>query len=121
MSAHVIAHTDELGPGDRIVTEVEGREVAVFNLDGEYRAYLNWCLHQGGPVCEGTITGTIEASYDREAGETSLTWTRDGEVLMCPWHGWEYDVTTGECLSRRTHQLPSYPVSIRDDQIVIEL
>jgi len=121
MSGHVVGDAGEVGEGERLVTELKGREIAVFNLDGEYRAYLNWCAHQGGPVCEGNLTGTVEASYDRDSGETSLDWSREGEVLMCPWHGWEYDVTSGECLSRKSVTLPSYPVEVRDGKLVVRM
>jgi len=121
MSEHVVGDADEVGEGERIVAELEGREIAVFNLGDEYRAYLNWCAHQGGPICEGNLTGTVEASYDRESGETSLDWSREGDVLMCPWHGWEYDVTSGECLSRKSVQLPEYPVEVQDGQLVVSM
>ena len=114
MKEFVVAAADEVGDGERVVTELKGREIAVFNLDGEYRAYLNWCRHQGGPICEGNLTGTVEATYDRDSGETSLSWSRDGEVLMCPWHGWEYHLRSGQCLSRPDMKLPSYPVEERD-------
>ena len=119
--AHVVASADELGAGDRLVTQIAGREVAVFNHDGEYYAYLNWCFHQGGPCCEGPISGTAQATYDRATRETTLTWEREGEILNCPWHGWEYDLTTGDCLSRRDVTLPSYPVEVRDGEIVVTM
>jgi len=121
MTEHVVGDADEVGEGERIVTELEGREIAVFNLGDEFRAYLNWCAHQGGPICEGNLTGTVEASYDRESGETSLEWAREDDVLMCPWHGWEYDVTSGDCLSRQSVQLPEYPVEERDGQLVVSM
>jgi len=121
MSEHVVGDAEEVGEGERLVTELQGREIAVFNLDGEYRAYLNWCAHQGGPICEGNLTGTVEASYDRDSGETSLDWAREGEVLMCPWHGWEYDVTSGECLSRTSVTLPSYPIEVREGELVVRM
>lgn len=121
MAEHVVANTVELEDGDRIVVEIEGREVAVFQIGGEYYAYLNWCAHQGGPCCEGVLTGTVEGSYDRETNEVSLTWGREGEILNCPWHGWEYDVISGECLSRPDIALPSYAVTVSDGEIIVEL
>lgn len=121
MGEHVVSAASELSDGDRVVTEIEGREIAVFRLDGDLHAYLNWCAHQGGPTCEGALTGTYESDYDREANEVSLSWCREGEVLMCPWHGWEYDLTSGDCLSRNTAQLPSYPVEESDGDVVVSL
>ena len=118
---HVVAGVDELDDGDRLVTQLNGREVAVFRHEGEYYAYLNWCFHQGGPCCEGPLSGTYFASYDRETRETELAWEREGEILNCPWHGWEYDLTTGDCLSRNDVTLPSYPVEARDGEIVVTM
>ncbi len=118
---HVVADADEIDNGERIVTQIKGREITVFRYDGDYYAYLNWCAHQGGPCGEGTLTGTSIASYDRETGEVDSYWGREGEILNCPWHGWEYDLTTGDCLSRTGVTLPSYPVEIEDGEIVVTL
>jgi len=121
MSDHVVCRVDELDEGERVVVQLEGREIGVFNLDGKYRAYANWCAHQSGPICEGSVTGTWEAEYDRDEMDTELTYCREGEILNCPWHGWEYDVGTGDCLSREGIKLPSYPVEVRGDEIVVSL
>lgn len=121
MTDHVVAAADEIGDGERIVVQVEGREVGIFNLEGEYLAYTNWCAHQGGPCCEGNLTGTWDASYDGESREVSLDWSHEGEILNCPWHGWEYDITTGECLSRGKVRLPSHDVRVEDDKIVLSM
>lgn len=121
MTEHVVATTTELADNDRLVVDIKGREIAVFRIDGEYYAYLNWCAHQGGPCCEGNLTGTVDAAYDSETHEVTLSWGRENEILNCPWHGWEYDILSGKCLSRPDIQLPSYPVTIEDDNIVVHL
>ena len=121
MAEHVVATEAEFSDRDRIVTLLEGREIGVFEVDGEYHAVLNWCVHQGGPCCEGTLTGTREATYDRERNEVDLDWVREGRILSCPWHGWEYDVTDGECLSNGRYTLPSYPVRVEDGEILVDL
>lgn len=121
MGEHVVATTDDLEPGDRIIVELEGREVAVFNLDGEYYAYLNYCAHQGGPLCEGETVGKKEVDFDRETLEYSFEWTREGEIIACPWHNWEFDLLSGECISREGVRLPSYPVTVTDGEVVVRL
>lgn len=120
-NTHVIAHVDDVMEHGRVVAQVEGREIAVFYHDGGFVAYLNWCAHQGGPCAEGPITGTTVASYDRASGEVETRWDREGEILNCPWHGWEYDLTTGECLSRSGKAIPSYPVQVEEDYVVLSL
>ncbi|ADJ16899.1 Rieske (2Fe-2S) protein [Halalkalicoccus jeotgali] len=121
MTDHIVAPADELEEGGRIITELNGREICVFNIDGEYYAYNNWCAHQAGPICEGNITGTTEASFDPESLEVSLDYCREGEILNCPWHGWEYEVKSGKCLSRQKVQLPSYAVRVEGEDIIVTL
>jgi len=89
--AHPVCPAAEFPPGERRIVEIDGRSIGVFNVDGDYHALTNVCPHQRAPLCEGTLTGTTRAT-----GVDDVDWERDGEVLVCPWHGWEFDVTTGE-------------------------
>ena len=91
MSKHVVATVSEIPPGQRKLVTVRGRSIAVFNLDGEFYGLFNRCPHQGGPMCEGILTGLIESD---EPGD--YRYSRKGEILRCPWHGWEFDLRTGE-------------------------
>ena len=120
-SEHVVAAAEDLDDGERVVAEVDGLEVGVFRVAGELYAYPNVCLHQNGPLCEGTVTGTTEARFDRERLDLDIDWAKEGEVLSCPWHGWEYHLRTGHCLSRTDRRLPAYDVFERDGQVVVSL
>ena len=93
MTRHAVAATSEIPPGGRKLVTVKGRPIAIFNLGGEYFGLLNRCPHQGGSLCEGAITGLLESP---EPG--TYVYTRKGEILRCPWHGWEFDLRTGEHL-----------------------
>ena len=95
MSKHVVATVAEIPPGGRKLVTVRGRSIAVFNLDGEFFGLFNRCPHQGGPMCEGILTGLIESD---EPGH--YRYSRKGEILRCPWHGWEFDVRTGQSVLR---------------------
>jgi nitrite reductase/ring-hydroxylating ferredoxin subunit len=121
MEDHIVATEDELDEGDRIVVQIKGRDVGVFNVDGEYYAYTSWCAHQGGPACEGRITGTMEAEVDPETRTVEKTWGREGEIIMCPWHGWEFDITTGKARTREDVKLPECPVRAEDGSIIVSL
>lgn len=90
MAGHVVATTDEIGPGQRKIVEIDGRSIGVFNVGGRYYALRNTCPHAGARLCEGTLTGLVTS---RTPGE--YTYQREGEILRCPWHGWEFDLTTG--------------------------
>ncbi len=81
----------DLGPGERVIADLGGISVGVFNVDGDYRALKNDCPHQRAPLCEGSLTGLTTAD-----GPGGFEYERDGEIVRCPWHGWEFDVTTGE-------------------------
>lgn len=118
---YAVADADDLQSGERVVVEIDGRSVGVFCLDGEYYAYPNVCQHQNGPLCEGTVTGTTEAAFDRDSLELDIDWTNEGEILSCPWHGWEYHLRTGQCLSRTDLRLPSFPVDERNGEVVVSL
>jgi nitrite reductase (NADH) small subunit len=125
MGEHIVAAVEDVDDGERVIAEVKGREIAVFNLDGEYHAYVNWCPHQGGPVCEGRVDGTLSATFDKEMLETDLSWCKEDQVLSCAWHGWEFDLVTGECLSRveseeRVNLLP-YSVKEKNGNIVVTI
>src|SRR5471030_76913 len=85
----------ELPPGGRYFTSVKGHGVGVFNVNGELYAIQNRCPHQGAPLCIGALTGVLEArgpGFDFE-------WSRDGELIRCPWHGWEFELSSGRSLS----------------------
>ena len=108
MAAHVVARTLDFPPGTRKIVEVEGRSIGVFNIGGKFFALRNACPHQGGPLCLGSIGGTMLESAPGE-----YVWDREGEILRCPWHGWEFDITNGQSIfnPHRT-RVRSYKVSV---------
>lgn len=92
MSKHIIGTVSEIQPGDKKIVEIGGRSIGVYNVNGVFHAILNRCPHQGGPLCQGRTTGFLIA--DQPGG--TYEYTRKGEIVRCPWHGWEYDITTGQ-------------------------
>ena len=101
--------------GMRLVT-VAGIELGIFEVNGTFRAYRNACPHAGAPVCTGKITGTTLP------GEVySYGWGRIGEILRCPWHGWEFDLKNGEHLADCRTRLRQYPLTSIDDDIFVDL
>lgn len=88
---YVVAEAGEIPDGGRKIVELDGISVGVFHVNGEYYALLNWCPHQAARLCEGQLWSAVEASVPGEY-ETS----RQGEIIACPWHGWEFDMRTGQ-------------------------
>ncbi len=108
MARHVVAATDEIAPGACKIVTVQGREIGVFNVAGEYFALVNRCPHEGAPVCRGRIVGLATADAP---GQYRLT--RQGEMLRCPWHGWEFDIRTGQSwCDPETVRARSYNVTV---------
>jgi nitrite reductase (NADH) small subunit len=111
---HFVISAGELSRGERAMIEIDGLEIGVFNIDGEYHALANYCVHQGGPGCGGRITGKVT-----EAEDGTLTYDQRGEVVCCPWHGWEYDITTGEHLADPSLGLLTFDVVERDGDLYV--
>ncbi len=90
--------------GRKVVT-VNGIEIGIFLVNGQYFAWRNMCPHAYAPVCVGMVCGTHLPSdvYEYEFG-------REQEILRCPWHGWEFDLRTGEHLVNSGTKLRGYPV-----------
>lgn len=90
VARYVVATVGEIPPGGRKIVEVAGRSIGIFNLDGEHFALRNRCPHQGGPLCEGPLWGRLTA---QAPGEVEY---QRGGVVSCGWHGWEFDIRTGQ-------------------------
>lgn len=91
MPSYVVATVSEIAPGSRKIVEIAGRSIGVFNVGGEFYALRNRCPHQGGPLCYGRLAGYVVST-----GPGEYEYVRDGEILRCPWHGWEFDLKTGQ-------------------------
>jgi 3-phenylpropionate/trans-cinnamate dioxygenase ferredoxin subunit len=91
MAKYIVATVEEIPPGGRKIVEVAGRSIGIFRVGGEFFALRNRCPHQGGPLCAGTLGGLISAPSPGE-----YRYSRAGEILRCPWHGWEFDIRTGQ-------------------------
>ena len=90
MAKHAVAPARDIPPGARMLVEVAGRRIVIFNVAGEFFALSDRCPHQGGPLSQGRLTGALSSP---EPGE--YCYSRRGEVIRCPWHSWEYDIRTG--------------------------
>ena len=111
MARHVVGTVREIRPGGRKIVALEGRSIGVFNVKGTFYALRNACPHQSGPLCRGQLRGLLTATDQKR-----LQLTREGEIVRCPWHGWEFDITNGRSVFN-PHRLRvrSYPVTIELD------
>ena len=93
-----VAETTDIEAGQGKVIEAEGKTLAVFNVDGTFYAVDNTCLHRGGPLGEGEL---------------------DDKIVTCPWHGWQYDVTTGQNAANPAVKVASYPVTVEGGAVFV--
>lgn len=108
MGKHIVAPVAAIPPRERLIVEIAGRSIGVFNVNGEFFALRNRCPHQGGPLCDGPVSGFVSSS-----GPGDYHLARQGEILRCPWHGWEFDIRTGQSWFDPTRvRVRSYDVTL---------
>ncbi len=95
-----VAVSADIPDGTGTTVDVAGRQIALFNAGGKFYAIDNTCKHRGGPLGEGEL---------------------DGTRVTCPWHGWEYDITTGANLDDPAVKVGCYPVKVEGDDILVEV
>ncbi|MGE3288619.1 MAG: Rieske (2Fe-2S) protein [Pseudonocardia sp.] len=102
--------------GRRIIEYRDGR-IGIFAVDGEVYAVRDRCPHQGAPICAGRLSGTTVESPPQE-----VRFGRRGRILSCPWHHWEFDVTTGRSVFEPDrYRIRTYPVTVVDDEILVHV
>ncbi|UWU75856.1 Rieske (2Fe-2S) protein [Bradyrhizobium huanghuaihaiense] len=137
MAKHVIAAVGDIPNGGRLATTVKGRPIVVFNRDGQYFALLDRCPHSGARLSRGVLTGLL-----RSDGPGCFNYSRPGEIIKCPWHGWEFDIRSGRSycspgsvktkaydvevqsgreLERGPFVAETFSVSVEDTYIVLDL
>ena len=90
--------------------------VGVFRLDDGFHALLNVCPHRGAALCEGAVCGTTKETTGRE-----FVYDRAGELVRCAWHGWEFDIRSGEFLVDSTVKARKFEISVENEQIYVHL
>lgn len=118
MAEHVIGTLADFPPGSQRVVSIGKLHIGVFNVDGTLYALPNICPHQFGPLCTGPVTGTMLSDEDHD---WQHYWGMNGRVIACPWHGIEFDITTGQALYSSKMKLRQYAVSVMADEVRISL
>ena len=90
----------DLAAGSGKTVDVNGKAVAVFNVEGTFYAIDDTCVHRGGPLGEGEV---------------------DGKIVACPWHGWRYDVTTGVNQLNPAVTVSKYEVKVEGDDVLVSV
>jgi nitrite reductase/ring-hydroxylating ferredoxin subunit len=109
MTKYVLCLASELPDNASKQVEVQGRAIALFNIKGEILAVSDRCPHAGGSLCKGARVGLVQADLPGD-----YSYIRHGEIVRCPWHGWEFDLRTGRswCDPKRV-RVRSYDASVQ--------
>lgn len=102
--------------GTRRIVQLGTASIGVFNVNGVFYAIRNYCPHEGAELCLGKLTGTNEPTDRCD----EYRWGREGMVLRCPWHAWEFDLETGESLFDAKLRVKTYATSIREGELWVE-
>jgi nitrite reductase/ring-hydroxylating ferredoxin subunit len=119
MAEKFVAKLSEFKDGDRRIVFVGDNEIGVFRHAGEVYAYSNFCLHQGGPACEGLTIAAVEERLRPDKTSMGLFFSEDEMHFVCPWHGMEYDMRTGECVSNRKMKLKKYKTVQKEEDLYV--
>jgi nitrite reductase/ring-hydroxylating ferredoxin subunit len=114
-----VAKRAQFPDGERRIVSDGTQEIGVFHWQGKFYAYENRCLHQGGPACEGLTIAKVEERIMPDKTSRGLYFSDTELHFVCPWHGMEYDMKTGECVSDRKMKLKKYKVVQKGEDIYV--
>jgi nitrite reductase (NADH) small subunit len=120
MTRQLVGALADFDSTGRVALQADGHELVVFRLAGGFVAYANTCPHMGGPVCEGKVARKIDAHLAPDG--TIVEHFSERELrLVCPWHGFEYDITDGVSIPDGRYVLRRYEVEQEDDLVYVRL
>jgi nitrite reductase/ring-hydroxylating ferredoxin subunit len=116
-----VAEAAAFEPGDRKLVTVDQQCFSVLNVDGEYYAILNQCAHDCGPVGEGAIRPLLVTEEARPGERERQHYDEDTPTITCPWHGWSYELASGDHIGVDDISLPTPDVTVEDGTVYLEL
>ena len=117
---HIGSASEFADPGRKIIA-FERFEVAIFKLEGEFFAYLNQCPHMGGPACQGKVMAKVEEIIGGDRTSKSMMFSKSKMHVVCPWHGYEFDIRTGVHPGNPRARLRKLTVAVSGDDVIIGL
>lgn len=119
MAEQFVGKASEFKDGVGRIVIVKNHEIGVFRTGGQFYAYSNYCLHQGGPACEGMTIAKVEERILPDKTSRGLYFSDSELHFVCPWHGYEYDIKTGEFVGDRRLKLRKYEVVQKGDDVYV--
>jgi nitrite reductase (NADH) small subunit len=116
-----IGSASEFADPGRKVVAFERFEVAIFKMEGEFFAYLNHCPHMGGPVCQGKMIAKVEEILAEDHTSQGMAFSKTRMHVVCPWHGYEFDIRTGVHPGNSRARLRKLPIALSGDDVIIDV
>ena len=110
-----VCKSGDVHENGRLVVDIGAQTVGVFRLDGKLFAYDNRCPHQGGPVCQGTLLPRVVE------GSTGSAFHPTDRHIVCPWHGFEFDIRTGQHAGSGAFRLTPVAVEETNGEVFVHL
>ena len=114
-----VAKSDDLPDGERKIVPNGNSEIGVYRVRGRLFAYQTLCAHQGGPACEGLLMAKVEEVIAEDKTYQGMRFNHDEMHIVCPWHGWEYDLESGVMVADPTFRMRKYDVVEKEDGIYV--
>jgi nitrite reductase/ring-hydroxylating ferredoxin subunit len=114
-----VGKEDEFGDRGRKVIAQGDLEIGVFCLDGKYYAWENRCTHQGGPICQGRILNRVEEALNPDKTSRGLKWSESDVHIVCPWHGFEFNIKTGRHPGNKNVRLKPFDVKVQNGEVYV--
>ena len=123
MTGIVVGKLGEIPVGGRkIIVPFRGRAgIGIFNVKGAFYALRNICPHKRGPLCTGEIAGRSATAAPPSVTDGFVDYEREGEILRCPWHAWQFDIATGQCLANPDIRVKTYPIVVAGEDLVVDI
>lgn len=116
-----VCKSEELKDGDRRLVKKDDKEVGVFRVENDIVAWHNQCAHQGGPVCQGRVFPRVLERLDENRATLGFDYSQEERHIVCPWHGYEYDLRTGRNSGNPSLGLRAAEVVVRDGNVYVRL
>jgi nitrite reductase/ring-hydroxylating ferredoxin subunit len=114
-----VGTSDRVAEGGRLVVDVGDKTIGVFRVGGKLHAWNNKCPHQGGPVCQGKIIPRVTEVIEPGGESLGFAFDESASHIVCPWHGFEFDIRTGVHPGRPSARLIRVPVEETADGIYV--
>lgn len=119
VAEYLVGPFSEVSEKERKLVTIAGREIIVFRQKDRVYALSNYCLHMGGPVGEGKLIGRVESHIAEDGTHLGDRFSEEVTHIVCPWHGYEYDIETGVCAALPAEKLKRYLTEVRDGNVYL--